>query len=148
MLKVAITNRQKSLGVDRGLLRRLARLAAPADWDGATLSLVVVGDEEMAALHEEHLGQPGSTDVISFDLDDPGEGEERTVGEVIVCADRAAAEARRRRRPAGDELALYVVHGVLHVAGFDDHDPVMRRRMRRREREVLAAAGIHQGVFV
>ncbi len=148
MLKVAITNRQKTLKLDRALLRRLCRLAAPGEWDGAALSVVIVSDEEIAALHEEHLGQPGPTDVISFDLDDESEGGERIVGEVIASADRAVAEARRRRRPPSDELALYVVHGVLHVAGYDDRTPAMRRRMRRREREVLAAAGIHQSPFV
>jgi probable rRNA maturation factor len=125
------------------LLRRAARRAAAAEgFRTGQLSLAVVGQRAMATLHERYLGQRGPTDVLTFDL-----GTERRAGrllaEIVVCAD----VARRRARPATRagaraELALYVVHGVLHLAGHDDHKPAAYRRMHAREDELLRALGL------
>jgi probable rRNA maturation factor len=64
------------------------------------------------------------------------------VGEVLLSADTARREAAARGHCAYHELLLYAVHGVLHLLGYDDHDPAGRRRMRRAERAALAALGI------
>jgi probable rRNA maturation factor len=99
------------------------------------LSLVFVGDEELARMHAAHLGDPRPTDVMSFDLGGEGGPVE---GELYVSVERAALVARRRALVPRRELALYVVHGCLHLVGFDDRTPAQRRRMRAAERAVLA----------
>jgi probable rRNA maturation factor len=104
------------------------------------LGLAVVGDETMARIHGEYLGEEVPTDVLSFPLG-AADGEprvpERVVGEVVVSAETALREARRRGLDPQRELALYAIHGVLHLAGYDDRSPAVRRRMRRAEARYL-----------
>lgn len=105
---------------------------------GIQVAVVFVGDRELARLHARHLGDPGRTDVMAFDLGEEGGGP---AGELFVSVERARAEARARDLPPERELALYVVHGCLHLCGHDDHAPRARARMRVAEREVLTRLG-------
>ena len=143
MLRVQIADRQALLQADRALLRRLARRAAPVEWSPGALSLTIVGEEEMIALNRRFTGREGDTDVLAFGFsaEEPHPGTP-TFGEVIVCASRAKREANRRRVDPLHELALYVVHGVLHLSGYDDHSTPDRARMYRREAETLQACGV------
>jgi probable rRNA maturation factor len=97
-----------------------------------------VTDRELARLHGERLGDPSPTDVMAFDLG-PGKG---VAGEVYVSAERARRVSRERDEPPERELALYVVHGCLHLCGFDDRRPRDRARMRAAERSVLSRLGL------
>jgi len=141
MLQVAITNRQKALPVARALWRRMLRSAAPPGWERSRLSVAVVGDAEIVELNQRFTGRTGDTDVLAFALGD-GDSADRLVGEIIVCASRAAAEARARAVPPEEELALYVAHGFLHLVGYDDHTPGDRRRMYEAEEKLLKNAGV------
>lgn len=105
---------------------------------GIQLSVVFVTDPVLARLHEEALGDPSETDVISFDLGEEGGGP---AGELYVSVDCARTQAAQRRVTLGRELALYLVHGALHLCGFDDHEPEDRERMRAAERTVLEGLG-------
>ena len=101
----------------------------------AELDLAVVSGPQMASLNRRWLGRGGATDVISFDLsDDPAAGPG---GQIIVCADVAVREARRRGVGPQRELMLYVVHGLLHLIGYDDASPRAAARMHAREEEIL-----------
>ena len=144
MLHVAFSNRQRLLKPDRPLLRRLCRAAAPEEWDGCELAVTLVDDAEIAEMNWGFLGEDGPTDVLAFPLEGPDGSERPVVGEVVVSAERALAEAAARGLEPREELALYVVHGVLHLAGHDDHDAGQRARMQEREREVLAAEGLRR----
>lgn len=108
------------------------------------LSIAVVGATAMATLHRRFLGRTGPTDVLAFDL-----GTDRRRGwidgEVIVCADvarRRAAVRGRSLQAARAELALYVVHGVLHLAGYDDRTTAGFCRMHAREDHLLSELGL------
>ena len=105
---------------------------------GIALEVTFVTEERLTEMHGRHLGDPTATDVLSFDL---GEGDSGPAGELYVSADRARAMADERGVPLERELALYVVHGVLHLCGFDDVSSEDRRRMREVEREVLDGLG-------
>ena len=131
----------------RAGLNRFARLAAhyaglPEDF-GWFLEVDFVDDPAMIEANEQLLGHEGTTDVITFcyfDGEFPELLEGETAIELIVNPDAAAREgARRKNSSYSRETALYVVHGLLHSAGEDDLEPVARRRMRRREREVMKA---------
>ncbi|MDJ0523314.1 MAG: rRNA maturation RNase YbeY [Planctomycetota bacterium] len=119
-------------------LRALARQAADRAGRPVELSFAVIDDESMQALNREALDHDYPTDVLSF----PYAEEPAVVGEVVLSADTARREAAARGHPAYHELLLYAVHGVLHLLGYDDHDPAARRRMRRAERAVLASLGM------
>lgn len=120
------------------VLARLATVAATKARRPVELSFALVDDAEMAELHARFSGVEGPTDVLSFELLETPV----LVGEVVISADTARREAARRGHPAYDEVVLYAVHGVLHLLGHDDHDPVARRRMRRAERATLAELGL------
>lgn len=98
------------------------------------VSLLLTGDDEIAELHGRFLGDPSETDVMSFETDG--------TADVVVNVARARREAKRRGVTIRSEIALYVVHGLLHVCGHDDHDDERRRRMRDAEDEVLRAVGV------
>lgn len=119
-------------------VRRTVRAAAQLGGRAASAwSVVLVSDRELATLHEEWLDDASATDVITFDLGGGGGPE----GELYVSVDRAVSVARARGISLQRELALYLVHGVLHLCGHDDRGERARRRMRRAERRVLAALG-------
>lgn len=116
----------------------LAGLPTDFDWD---LDVRFVGDREMARANAEFVGHEGTTDVITFSyFDDPDSlfpGEAAV--ELIICMDAAGREGSTRDdSDYSREMVLYLVHGLLHSAGEDDLSPAPRRRMRRREAEVLA----------
>ncbi|HEX8324252.1 MAG TPA: rRNA maturation RNase YbeY [Tepidisphaeraceae bacterium] len=110
--------------------------AAPAQ-----VSIALVGDTKMAALHEQFLNIPGPTDVLTFELDHDARGR-CTSGEIVVCVPYAVREARRRRIDARREVLLYALHGLLHLSGYDDRTAADHKRMHRAEDRTLKAIGI------
>jgi len=134
---VAVSNLQRRARVSPARLRRVARraLAALGRAD-REVHVTVVDDRRIRALNTRYLGIRRATDVLAFDLAGPGPG--RLWGEVIVSVETAARQARRLGVPLAAELDLLVVHGLLHLAGYDDHDPRRARRMHERARQILA----------
>ncbi|MCB9849948.1 MAG: rRNA maturation RNase YbeY [Phycisphaerales bacterium] len=105
-----------------------------------TLSVALVDDARMSDLHEQYLGISGTTDVLTFDLD---ESDPDVVdGEIIICADTARRESAARGHAVADEILLYAVHGCLHLLGYDDHDADEAAAMHAREDELLALVGV------
>jgi probable rRNA maturation factor len=104
-----------------------------------------VDDAEMAVAHERYSGIPGTTDVLTFDLREPGESAAEPAQmdvDLYVCVDEARRQAAGRGHAVERELLLYIVHGVLHCLGEDDHDDATYARMHAREDEVLQAIGV------
>lgn len=127
------------------LLRRVAaHVLAAEGFHAGHLSIAVVGARAMSSLHQRYRRQSGPTDVLAFDFgSDPAHGW--IDAEVVLCADvarRAAAPRGGTLQAARAELALYVVHGLLHLAGYSDDTPDAAERMHRREDELLRQAGL------
>lgn len=103
----------------------------------------VVDDRAMAAAHLKYSNIPGSTDVLTFDLSDGGSarGEALDV-DILVCADEARRQGSERGHAVERELLLYIVHGVLHCLGHDDHDEAGFLRMHAEEDRILSAIGV------
>lgn len=116
---------------------------AVLDAEGASgeLTLTFVDREDIAELNAEHMGKEGPTDVLSFPLDDAeGEGQPGVptlLGDVVVCPAVAAEQCTDHAGTIEDELALLVVHGVLHVLGHDHAEASEAEAMRARELALL-----------
>lgn len=143
---LVIQNRQRTRRVNTRLLRAMAAwlLSTQFKAAGHELCFHLVGANEMGKLNWDFLQHEGSTDVITFDHSDPahpsGPGARVFCGEIYISLDDAAAQARRFRTSWTSELARYVIHGLLHLAGHDDLQPAARRRMKREEARLLRAA--------
>lgn len=102
------------------------------------VSVRVLRDPMMALLHERHANEAGTTDVLAF-------VEQGTGGlevDLAICHDEAQRRASQLGHAGADELALYLVHGLLHAAGYVDDDDVGCARMRGAEKDVLNALGV------
>ena len=138
----------------RARLRRMtaaaAELAGLRDVPGG-VCVSFLSPAGIERVNEDFLGHHGPTDVISFDYraeDDPGFSDETDAFEVsddaapsvelIVCPAVAYEQAVKRGLPYAEEVALYVAHGLLHAAGYDDLNPKAKRVMRRAEKRVMA----------
>ncbi len=150
MRPVEIANRHPRLRFDRRSVVRAvhvldehhAELATRRSVLGnqAELSVVFLTDPALAGIHAEFLDDPTITDVITFE----GNPVLGTAGEICISADTAARYAREHKRDFSTELTLYVIHGWLHLAGYDDLQPAKKRVMRRAEAramKVLERAG-------
>jgi probable rRNA maturation factor len=125
----------------------------------AEIGVVVVDDAAIAGLHMQHLGQPDSTDVLTFDLSDDADvkrkfgeataqcdGEKprhrrHVEGEIVVSLETATREAKARGHEVTPELALYAVHGALHLLGYTDHRLADAARMHAEEDAILIELG-------
>ncbi len=91
----------------------------------AEISIALVSDDHMATLNETHLDHEGPTDVLTFDLSDRAPSADPTKppttvdGEIVLSTDTASREAKARDHELDAELALYAVHGMLHLLGYD-----------------------------
>lgn len=124
------------------LQEQLQRLVTLAGADGATLSIGIVDDEQMCDYHEQYSGVSGTTDVLTFDLrHDPEDPDELIDGDIVLCYDEAVRQADSRGHEVRLELLLYALHGLLHLQGYDDHEPDEHKAMHDREDELLNLAG-------
>ncbi len=133
---IEIANEQSRHSVPLRLLKAATREVLEGEGiQAATISIAIVDDSTMQRLNSKFLRHDYPTDVLSFVLDRDGTTLD---GEIIVSADTAASSCETFGWSAQSELALYVIHGLLHLVGFDDHSPADRRRMRAKEEEYLA----------
>jgi probable rRNA maturation factor len=159
-LDIYAADEQADLPVEVHRWSELARSALVAEGitNDTEVSLLFVDEQTIASLNERFLGKPGPTDVLSFPIEDeversgrspdqggtgPGTIETDTdrlllLGDVVICPTVAAGNAVDHGVSVEDELALLVVHGILHLLGMDHEDPAEAELMERREQELLA----------
>jgi probable rRNA maturation factor len=125
-------------------------MAAEGLPDDTEVAVHLVDVERITELNEQHLGKTGPTDVLSFPIEDlePGaapaggdDGPPVNIGDVMICPDVVRSNAASAGVSFDDELALMVVHGVLHLLGYDHVVDADAEIMEARERTLLAAAG-------
>lgn len=132
-LKISIYDRQKELPLQKLLIRKAAReLLSYLKISCDELSLYFVSEEEICALHDQFFDDPSPTDCITFPLD------ESHLGEIFICPATALAYANKRKLDPRRETLLYLVHGILHLIGHDDLEPVKRKSMRKMEKLCMA----------
>ena len=128
----------RAAGLATSLGRSARRLLAGLDLGDAELSVLLVSDDEMQRLNRDWRGKDRPTDVLAFAQ---GEGDggapEGLLGDVVISVDTARRQARTARHPLGREAERLLVHGLLHLLGYD-HERSAREaaRMKRKEREL------------
>ena len=140
-ISVKVCNRQRTRRINLVVLRQMMRWLAddgqePPGRATGQLCLHLIDATAMAELNEKFLGHAGSTDVISFDYRGSA-GSNDWCGELFVSVDDAVACAPKYRASWQMELMRYVVHGMLHLRGYDDTRPAWRRAMKREENRRL-----------
>jgi probable rRNA maturation factor len=135
--KITVRNLQRKVPVDVVDLEKFARTALslclrlpPKKTTDLKklpeISVLIVSDGKIASLHRQFMNESGPTDVITFQH-----------GEIFISAESARRNARRFGNALARELRLYVVHGLLHLQGFDDRDSASARRMEVAQRKIL-----------
>jgi probable rRNA maturation factor len=141
MIKVSIASPQEIVPIDRGAMRSVTRtVLAGEDVADAEISLAFVDNVTIQQLNQRYLNHDEPTDVLSFPLGEPG--ARKLAGELVIGAEVAREQATSRSHDVGAELALYVIHGLLHLCGYDDATDAGAAAMRRRERHYLRELGL------
>lgn len=141
LFDIDLNDTQDRLRVDPTAVIRLVRDVLEIEGvDQAEISLLLVDNPTIHEINRVELGHDWPTDVITFPLSDPR--DEVLAGELVVSAEMARETAEEHGQEPWAELALYIVHGLLHLRGYDDHDAEDIEAMRRREGEVLALLGL------
>lgn len=136
MAKLSLYNRQKIHRPDLPWLRRILKAALPHCLAEAKSSesplpeleeieFTIISDDEIAVVHAEFLEDPTPTDVITFHH-----------GEILVSADTALRQGAEHGQALNEELALYLIHGLMHLGGWDDHEPEEAAEMTRRQEAI------------
>jgi probable rRNA maturation factor len=133
---ITVRDVQRSVLVSTRKLQRFAGIACKLVWQARRpnseiaslnhIDVMIVSDRRIAALHKKFCGIPGATDVLTFQH-----------GEIVISGDTAATQAGIFHSSVTAEIQLYVLHGLLHLAGFDDTTPSRRRQMERKQRELM-----------
>jgi len=112
----------------------------------ASLSIVFVSCQRIKAFNKKYLGREYATDVLAFDVTEHKATSrrrriQRIDGDIIISTDAALKNARVFKTAVSQELVLYVIHGILHLLQYDDHKLQDKKKMRKREQELLSCLG-------
>lgn len=137
---IDVIDKQSALNIDESrLIEAVNLIVSDSDYQSAEISIAVVGDSEMHEMNNQYLSHDYPTDVLSFPL----EATDRFLaGEIIVSSETAMKESAEHGLADLDELLLYVVHGTLHLVGYDDKDPGHRKVMREKETVYMRKFGV------
>jgi probable rRNA maturation factor len=155
-MDIVVINRQRTQKINLRLLKKIiASLLTELNLERVEIGISLVAAPEMTRLNETFLRHAGSTDVIAFDYLNnvgqaprlPKEPLKRKMdrpdacpalhGEIFVCVDEAMVQARKFGITWQSETVRYIVHGILHLTGYDDRRPAARRKMKREENRRL-----------
>ncbi len=144
-MTVKLSNEQEDCAVDEAHIARLAlhALAVEGADEEAELSVAFIDEGRMAEINERYTGHEGPTDVLAFPLDEDEEEsgapseEPQLLGDVVICPAVAARHAAEYESSTEAEMSLLLVHGVLHLLGYDHASDDEAAAMRRREAKIL-----------
>ncbi|MCF6150186.1 MAG: rRNA maturation RNase YbeY [Candidatus Kuenenia sp.] len=137
-MELEIINRQKLYPVDEKPIIKLVKRVLKSENKDACLSIVITDNKEIRKLNKTFLKHDYATDVLSFIYDTSGS---HVSGEIIVSVEMAYKVAQKHEHDAEGEIALYLIHGLLHLIGYDDKKKEDAKKMHRREKELLSMLG-------
>jgi probable rRNA maturation factor len=141
--KVSVLNRQDRVPVDRRKIGSAARgILKTLGYEGYELTVVLVDDREITRLNRQYFRRNRPTNVISFPMmdDSPVSLRSRILGDVVISAETAQRDAGEAGEKAEEEILFLMIHGILHLAGYDHEGSVAeRRKMEAKEKEFFEA---------
>ena len=138
---VKIKNLQRKIKLKSAIIKNIAaQILEMEGLEDSELSLVLVSDKRIAILNRDYLKVLGSTDVIAFRMADGQYNKLNPylLGDVIISVETAQAQADKLGRGIGRELCLYLVHGILHLNGYDDREKGNKKKMFARQRKIMS----------
>jgi len=139
-MKVHLKNLQKLKKIDRsGLNRKIKEVCLCLSCDDREMEIVLCDNTMITRLNKEFFAIDRPTDVISFCLED--EISRGIWGEIIVSVEAALNYSEAHHCLWEEEMLRYIIHGILHLMGYDDHTPAEKRKMRRKENQLLQKIG-------
>ncbi len=134
-MQINILDEQSSLKLDHDQIKALAQTVISSEnWETDEVTIHFVETQRIIDLHQEFFNDPTTTDCISFPMDEKGAQGYHVLGEIFVCPETAIRYAAENSEDPVKETALYVVHGLLHLMGYDDIDESDRMEMRAAEK--------------
>ncbi len=135
---LVVRNRQRARPLNTELLRKVLRalLIDELSRDDFEIGISIIGEEAMTRMNEGYLRHKGSTDVITFDYTDASRPK-CLAGEIFACLDEALVQAPRFRVTWQHELVRYIVHGILHLCGYDDKIVAEQKKMKQEENRLV-----------
>jgi probable rRNA maturation factor len=137
-VKISIKNFQNKIPIRPRMVTKviLNTLSQEGVKKSGELTICFVNDTKIKELNWRYLKRKEPTDVIAFDIGNPGD-ENRIFADIIVSSDRAVANAKIFHTNAFYELYLYLIHGLLHILGYNDKTPRQRQLMQKKENKIL-----------
>lgn len=139
---LTVSNRQQVRKINPQSVKEIAAATlSDLKIQEAELGIVIVSAKEMASINESFLGHEGPTDVITFDYSEaakiPRAKPFGIHGEIFICVTEAERQAKTFETDWQSEVVRYIIHGILHLAGYDDLQPVARKKMKHEENRLM-----------
>ena len=136
--QLTLQNQQRRFRINTRFLRSIteAILRDHCGVEEYDLGVVLVGEARSREINESHLQHAGATDIITFDYTDGGSSKCNIHGELLICPAVAEIEANRFKTSWQSEIVRYIIHGILHLQGFDDLTPSDRKVMKVEENRI------------
>jgi len=136
---INISNRQRFLKVSPKKVRAIVQAVILNEGETCDeVSIHFLNTKTMCQMHADFFDDPSPTDCMSFPLDDKSSSDYRVLGDVVVCPETAVTYAKTHQTDHYQELTLYIVHGLLHLMGYDDIRETDRKKMRAAEKRHMA----------
>jgi probable rRNA maturation factor len=141
MIRIDITSPHVELPIQRARVREIVQKTLEGEnITNAKISVAFVDNATIQRLNKRYLNHDEPTDVLAFPWSGPSDSA--LEGELVISAEIAKDQAKALGHDVQAELALYVIHGILHLCGYDDKEPGKSKEMRQRERHHLSLSGL------
>ena len=131
MIRIDIKDMQKKIKVDRKFIRRVVRETLKREAKGGEVSIVLTDNEYIRELNLKYRSVDRATDVLAFPMD------EEILGDIVISVEKAKEQALVYRKSLKNEVGRLVIHGILHLIGYDDSSRASLKKMHAREEEIL-----------
>lgn len=142
-MNIDVRNQQRRYRVDQLLIKdRASAILSLCGLDHVDLSILIVNNHRIKALNKRYRGIDRPTDVLAFPMDEDWEAADRQpplLGDIVISMEKTHSQAREHKHPPDSELLILLIHGILHLIGYDhERSPMEERRMRRKENLILS----------
>ncbi len=137
-MRIQAINLNKSYKINVRLVRRIVSFVFKSlPRRDVTLEIIFLTDKQIKGLNKRYKGKARPTDVLSFDLSEGSPGAGKLLGAIFISIDRARGNSKIFGKAVGEELTLYIIHGILHLAGYDDGRGRDRVKMEKAQDKIL-----------